>query len=86
VQVAGAMSGGPGRRAFGHGGMASSRGLCDPDAGLVMVLVANGLPDPLRNEQRMFAFTDGVYRAFGDELDHLRRPTRSVSEALGLST
>jgi CubicO group peptidase (beta-lactamase class C family) len=86
VQVAGGMSGGPGRRAFGHGGMASSRGMCDPDAGLVLVVVANGLPDPLRNEQRMFAFTDGVYSAFGDELAHLRRPTRSVSEALGLST
>ena len=46
VQVAGGMSGGPGRRAFGHGGMASSRGLADPDAGLVLVLVANGLARP----------------------------------------
>jgi CubicO group peptidase (beta-lactamase class C family) len=86
VQVAGGIGGGPGRRAFGHGGMASSRGLCDPDAGLVLVLVANGLPDPLRNEQRMFAFTDGVYRAFGDELAHLRLPARSVSDAFKLST
>ena len=74
VQVAGGMSGGPGRRAFGHGGMASSRGLADPEAGLVLVLVANGLPDPLKNERRMFAFTDAVYRAFGDELAHLRLP------------
>src|SRR2546421_296178 len=56
------------------------------DGGLVLVLVTNGLPDPLRNEQRMFAFTDGVYSAFGDELAHLRRPTRSVSEVPGLST
>ena len=86
VQVAGGMGGGPGRRAFGHGGMGSSRGMADPDAGLVMVLVANGLPDPLRNEQRMFAFTDGVYRAFGDELDHLRRPAKSVADALRPST
>lgn len=86
VQVAGGMSGGPGRRAFGHGGMASSRGLADPDAGLVMVLVANGLPDPIRNEQRMFAFTDGVYRAFGDELAHLRLSARSMSEAFRPST
>jgi CubicO group peptidase (beta-lactamase class C family) len=86
VQVAGGMGGGLGRRAFGHGGMASSRGIADPDAGLVLVLVTNGLPDPLRNEQRMFAFTDGVYRAFGDELEHLRRPARSASQALGLST
>jgi CubicO group peptidase (beta-lactamase class C family) len=86
VQVAGGFSGGPGRRAFGHGGMASSRGLADPDAGLVMVLVTNGLPDPIRNEQRMFAFTDGVYRAFGDELTHLRLPARSMSEAFRPST
>jgi CubicO group peptidase (beta-lactamase class C family) len=86
VQVAGGMSGGPGRRAFGHGGMASSRGLADPDAGLVMVLVTNGLPDPIRNEQRMFGFTDGVYRAFGDELARLRLPARSVSEAFRPST
>jgi len=86
VQVAGGFSGGPGRRAFGHGGMASSRGLADPDAGLVMVLVCSGLPDPIRNEQRMFAFTDGVYRAFGDELAHLRMPARSMSEAFRPST
>jgi hypothetical protein len=66
--------------------MASSRGLADPDAGLVMVLVTNGLPDPIRNEQRMFAFTDGVYRAFGDELAHLRLPARSTSEAFRPST
>jgi CubicO group peptidase (beta-lactamase class C family) len=79
VQVAGGMSGGPGRRAFGHGGMASSRGLADPDAGLVLVLVANGLPDPIKNERRMFAFTDGVYRAFGDELAHLRLPAKPMS-------
>jgi hypothetical protein len=66
--------------------MASSRGLADPDAGLVAVLVCNGLPDPIKNEQRMFAFTDGVYRAFGDELAHLRLAARSVSEAFRLST
>jgi CubicO group peptidase (beta-lactamase class C family) len=86
VQVASGMSGGLGRRAFGHGGMGSSRGIADPDAGLVLVLVTNGLPDPLRNEQRMFAFSDGVYRAFGDELAHVRFPPRSVSQALRLST
>jgi CubicO group peptidase (beta-lactamase class C family) len=79
VQVAGGMSGGPGRRAFGHGGMASSRGLADPDAGLVLVLVANGLPDPIKNERRMFGFTDAVYRAFGDELAHLRLPARQMA-------
>ncbi|HEX6382869.1 MAG TPA: serine hydrolase, partial [Acidimicrobiia bacterium] len=80
VQVASGMSGGVGRRAFGHGGMASSRGIADPDAGLVLVLVTNGLPDPYRNEQRMFAFFDGAYRAFGDELEHLRLPARSMQD------
>ncbi len=86
VQVAGGMSGGPGRRALGHGGMASSRGFADPDAGLVAVLVCNGLPDPLRNEQRMSAFTDGIYRAFGDGLAQLRQPNRTEPDAFGAST
>jgi len=26
------------------------------------------MPDPIKNEQRMFAFTEAVDRAFGDEL------------------
>jgi CubicO group peptidase (beta-lactamase class C family) len=82
VQVASGMSGGLGRRAFGHGGMASSRGIADPDAGLVAVLVTNGLPDPYRNEQRMFGFFDGVYSALGDEVAHLRLPARSMSDVL----
>jgi CubicO group peptidase (beta-lactamase class C family) len=86
VQVAGGMSGGPGRRAFGHGGMASSRGLADPDAGLVLVLVANGLPNPLQNERRTFTFTDAVYRVFGDELAHLRLAATPMSEAFRPST
>jgi hypothetical protein len=47
----------------------------------VLVLVTNGLPDPYRNEQRMFAFFDGAYRAFGAELEHLRLPARSMSDA-----
>jgi hypothetical protein len=51
-----------------------------------MVLVANGLPDPLQNERRLFGFTDGVYRVFGDELAHLRLPAKSMSEAFRPST
>ncbi len=81
VQTSGGISGGPGRRAFGHGGMASSRGMADPDAGLVLALITNGLPKPLDNEERMFEITDAVYSAFGDELDHLRRPARSPKDA-----
>jgi CubicO group peptidase (beta-lactamase class C family) len=51
------FTGSPGRRAFGHGGMASSRGFADPDCGLVGVVVCNGLPDrgraaPHRGDRR----------------------------------
>lgn len=81
VQVSGGINGRPGRRAFGHGGMGSSRGLADPDAGLVVVLMTNGLPKPLDNEQRLHEITDAVYSAFGDELEHLRRPGRPPKEA-----
>jgi CubicO group peptidase (beta-lactamase class C family) len=65
--VAVAMTGGAGRRAFGHGGMASSRGLCDPDLGLVMVLVCNGLPNPFAAEARFAEVTDVLYTALGTE-------------------
>jgi CubicO group peptidase (beta-lactamase class C family) len=68
------MTGGAGRRAFGHGGMASSRGLCDPDLGLVMVLVCNGLPNPLAAEQRLAEVTDAVYAALGDDAQRFRLP------------
>jgi CubicO group peptidase (beta-lactamase class C family) len=63
VQIAGSMSGTIGYRAFGHSGMASSRGLCDPVEGLVMVLVCNGLAGPIENERRMTEVTNAVYQA-----------------------
>jgi CubicO group peptidase (beta-lactamase class C family) len=78
--VAVAMTGGAGRRAFGHGGMASSRGMCDPDVGLVMVLVCNGLPNPLAAEARLAEVTDTLYTALslesalGDEAARVRLP------------
>jgi CubicO group peptidase (beta-lactamase class C family) len=68
------FSGGTGRRAFGHGGMASSRGLVDPECGLVMVVVCNGLPGPILAEQRLADVTDAVYSALGPVVEHLRRP------------
>jgi CubicO group peptidase (beta-lactamase class C family) len=68
------ISGGGGRRAFGHGGMASSRGFADPDCGLVAVVVCNGLPNPMAAEQRLVEFTDAVYTALGDEAARFRRP------------
>jgi CubicO group peptidase (beta-lactamase class C family) len=80
------FSGGPGRRAFGHGGMASSRGLADPELGLVIVMVANGLAGYFEAEQRVLEVTDAVYSALGDDAARVRRPTGSVQQALGFST
>jgi len=84
VQVAGGMTGGVGRRAYGHNGMASSRGMADPDAGLVLVFITNGLTDPLRNEQRMFEVVDGIYSALGEDVAHLRLPAKSLPEGFRL--
>ena len=68
------LSGGAGRRAFGHGGMASSRGFADPDCGLVAVVVCNGLPNPIAAEQRLVEITDAIYTSLGDVAARFRRP------------
>jgi len=80
------FSGGTGWHAFGHGGMASSRAFADPELGLVLVVVANGLANYFDAEQRVLEVTDAVYSAFDDEFSTRRRPTGSVKQALGLST
>lgn len=80
------FTGGTGRRAFGHGGMASSRGLADPEVGLVMVLVANGLAGLEENERRNLDVTDAVYSALGGEVAPLRRSADKSREALGFSS
>jgi CubicO group peptidase (beta-lactamase class C family) len=80
------FSGGTGWRVFGHGGMASSRALADPELGLVMVVVTNGLANYFDSEQRMLEATDAVYSAFGPELAGHRRPVSSTKQALGMST
>ena len=80
------FTGGTGRRAFGHGGMASSRGLADPEIGLVMVLIANGLAGFKENEQRNLDVTDAVYTALGDEVASRRRSVATSRQAGGLST
>lgn len=79
------MSGGTTRRAFGHGGMASSRGLGDPECGLVLVVVANGLPNFIAVEQRVFEITDAVYSALGDDIAALRKPIEHFGNG-GFST
>jgi len=68
------FTGGPGRRAFGHGGMASSRGLADPELGLVLVVIANGLAGFFDAEQRNLEITDAVYSALGEDAARVRTP------------
>jgi CubicO group peptidase (beta-lactamase class C family) len=81
-----AFTGGTGRRAFGHGGMASSRGLADPECGLVLAVVTNGLPAFMPAEERVFQITDAVYSALGDEVDAIRLEPKPVTSGWGLST
>jgi CubicO group peptidase (beta-lactamase class C family) len=76
VQVGATFAGDVGRRAFGHNGMASSFGLADPDAGLVAVFVANGLPDPVRADERLREVIDGVYSLLGPEGARFRLSSR----------
>lgn len=84
VQVA--LTGGTGRRAFGHGGMASSRALADPEFGLVISLVTNGLAEYLANEQRLFEITDAVYRALGADVARTRTEAKPITGFGSLST
>jgi len=72
------FTGGPGRRAFGHGGMASSRGLADPELGLVLVVIANGLAGFFDAEQRNLEITDAVYSALGEDAARVRTPLLPV--------
>jgi CubicO group peptidase (beta-lactamase class C family) len=84
VQVA--FTGGTGRRVFGHGGMASSRALADPEFGLVMVVVSNGLAGFVEAEQRLFEVTDAVYSALGEDVARTRRRAVPLGELYGFST
>jgi CubicO group peptidase (beta-lactamase class C family) len=84
VQVA--FTGGTGRRAFGHGGMASSRALADPEFGLVMVVVSNGLTGFVEAEQRLFEVTDAVYSALGEDVGRTRQRAVPLGELYGFST
>lgn len=80
------FTGGAGRRAFGHGGMASSRGLVDPDLGLVVVVVANGLAGYFEAEQRNLEVTDAVYSALGEDAARVRTPLQAALPVAPLST
>jgi CubicO group peptidase (beta-lactamase class C family) len=79
------FTGGTTRRAFGHSGMASSRGLADPECGLVLVVIANGLAGIIEAEQRLLEVTDAVYTALGEPIAHLRKPVETVTQAFGFN-
>ena len=66
--------------------MASSRGLADPEFGLVMVVVTNTLADFVTAEQRLFEVTDAVYSALGDDVARTRHRAVPIAEIFGFST
>lgn len=54
-----------GPRAYGHSGARSSVAFCDPDAGLVVALAVNGLPDEATHRQRFDRLLAALYRDLG---------------------
>lgn len=52
-------------RAFGHAGAQSSVGFCDPEYGLVVALVLNGMPGGLPHSQRMLNLANAIYFDLG---------------------
>ena len=80
------FTGGTTRRAFGHGGMASSRGLADRECGLVIAVVANGLAGFVDAERRVLEVTDAVYTALGDDVAPYRKPVEDLGAGFRLST
>jgi len=80
------FTGGTTRRAFGHGGMASSRGLADRECGLVIAVVANGLAGFVDAERRALEVTDAIYTALGDEVAPYRKPVEDLGAGFRLST
>ena len=52
-------------RTFGHGGAESSIGFADPEAGLVVAWVANGMPGEARHNRRNRAINAAIYEDLG---------------------
>ena len=52
-------------RAFGHAGAQSSVGFCDPEHGLVVAMVLNGMPGSLVHNQRMLDLSTAIYLDLG---------------------
>jgi CubicO group peptidase (beta-lactamase class C family) len=70
-----------GPRTFGHSGARSSTAFCDPDAGLVVALAVNGLPDDDTHRRRFERLTAAIYEdlglaEFGDSSPNPETPPR----------
>ena len=52
-------------RAFGHGGAQSSIGFADPDRGLVVAAVANGMPGEPQHNRRFRELNSAIYEDLG---------------------
>lgn len=52
-------------RTFGHGGSQSSVGMCDPEHGLVIALVFNGMPGEVQHQRRVRAVLEAIYVDLG---------------------
>ena len=52
-------------RTFGHGGAQSSVGFCDPEHGLVVAAVTNGMPGRARHYPRFEAIANAIYEDLG---------------------
>ena len=69
-----------GPRTFGHSGARSSTAFCDPDAGLVVALAVNGLPDDETHRARFERLTAAIYEDLGLDVGAENRndsPSRS---------
>jgi CubicO group peptidase (beta-lactamase class C family) len=53
------------RRTFGHGGHQSSVAFCDPDHGVAVAVVCNGMPGLERHNTRLDAISSAVYVDLG---------------------
>lgn len=52
-----------GPRTFGHPGMRSTVGWCDPDTDLVVVILCNGTPEQPEGQRRLSLLSDAVHRS-----------------------
>ena len=52
-------------RTFGHSGKESSTGFADPDAGLVVTVVFNGMPGEPKHDRRLRHVTAAIYEDLG---------------------